>query len=78
MAFFTKQEAAALQAAFIADMPTRLEAQLKAAAANGAISLRFSYDPATDAQAQAFRTSTLLPAGWTVVVDTTLKQLVIS
>lgn len=79
MAFnFRKSEAAPIVQAFINRLPDRLEAALRAAAASGQTTLVFGYAPATDAEAQAFRTNTLVPQGWSVVVNTTDKTLTVS
>lgn len=71
MAMITKTQAgvifAASQAAAIAAMPQKIDDALRTAAANGIVSIVFPYAPATSAQADAFITLTMAPAGWTAV-----------
>jgi hypothetical protein len=75
----TTAEAAALRTSFILQMPARIEAAIRAAAQSGASSVVFAYAPASDAQAQAFATSTLIPAGWaSTTVNTTNQTITIA
>ena len=75
----TKAQAGALQLAYIAGFPARIEQMITAAASSGVTSLVVSYIPASDAQALAFK-ATLegAPNLWTVVQDTVNKTLTIS
>lgn len=74
----TKAEAAILRQSYITQMPARIEALIRAAAASGANSVIFNYAPAPDVDAQTFATGTLAAAGWTATVDTVNKILTIS
>ena len=71
MAFITKLQAGAIQAAAVAAavaaMPDALEQAIRTGAAKGLTSITFAYFPATSAQVDAFIASTLTPAGWTAV-----------
>lgn len=69
MALITKAEAATLRTSYIAQLPARLDAALRAAAQSGVVSITFSYAPASPAAATTFQTNTIELAGWTVVRD---------
>jgi hypothetical protein len=66
-----KAQAGVIQSAAIAStlaaIPQRIEDAIRLAAAAGQVSIVFAYAPATSAQADAFITSTMAPAGWTCV-----------
>lgn len=78
MAFVTKAEAGQWRTAFIAGMPARLEAAIKAAALSGQTSLTFNYSPVPSATVDAFIASTLTPAGWTCSNDSANSLLTVS
>lgn len=78
MAFITKTEAGTLRQSFIASLPDRIDAIVRQAAAGGAASVLVSYAPASVAQANNFRTTVLIPAGWTVTQDDVAFTFLIS
>lgn len=67
----TKTQAAAIQTAAVASMvatlPDKLSDALRTAASNGLTGITFGYFPASSAAVDAFITSVMAPAGWTVV-----------
>jgi hypothetical protein len=75
----TRTEALALRAQLIQGLPDRFEAGIRAAFRNGATTFTFSYEPASDTQANNFISNTMNPAGWTgnISIDTVAKTITV-